>query len=140
MDIMMGLSAISQTLAITKELRSIDREMDVAELKLRLSDLVGGLLEAKEALQDAKEERRNLIEQIAELKTKLTDRGKLEDENGLLFTLNDNGSRVGEPFCNHCYVNDEKMFRLIPSSWNRTTKYDCTHCNFMHLPEAGRVR
>ena len=113
MDIMMGLSAISQTLAITKELRSIDRELDVAELKLRLSDLVGGLLEAKEALQDAKEERRNLLEQIAELKTKLSDRGRLEDENGLLFTLNDNGSRVGEPFCNQCYVKEDKLFRLV---------------------------
>ena len=140
MNMLGGLTAIKQTLDITKELRSVDARLSDAEYKLRIADLVGGLLEAKEALQDARDERRNLLEQIAELKTKLSERGNFEDENGLLFSLDENKTRIGEPYCNHCYVNTEKLFRLVHSIWSGANRYDCSHCNFVHAPRAGRSR
>lgn len=111
-DIMTGLSAISETLKITKELRSIDNKIDVAELKLRLSDLIDSLLNAKEALQDAKENERSLKLDIEKLTGLLEERGKYEDENGCLYYLDDSGERDGEPFCNLCFVREEKFYRL----------------------------
>ncbi len=112
MDIMTGLSAISETLKITKELRNIDNKMDIAELKLRLSDLVDSLLNAKESLQDAKENERALKAKIAELMLLLEQRGKYEDDDGCLYELDDNGKRVDEPYCNLCYVREDKLYRL----------------------------
>jgi len=62
MDIMTGLTAISETLKITKELRAVDSRVGEAEWKLRLADMVDKLLEAKEALIDAKENEATLRE------------------------------------------------------------------------------
>lgn len=113
MDIMTGLHAVSETLKITKELRNIDNEMDKAELKLRLSDLVDGLLEAKEALQDAKQREYDLRKQISSLKEELDGKSKYEDEKGRLYLLDEGLNRIGEPSCHHCFVKEEKLFRMI---------------------------
>lgn len=130
MDVMMGLSAIKQTLDITKELREIDGKINVAELKLRLSDIVERLLEAREALSDAKETERELRAEIRVLKAKLSAKPRLQDENGLLFELNDNGERIGEPYCNLCYVKEDRLYRLRhfeakPGSY---AHYHCDNC------------
>ena len=132
MDIMTGLSAISQTLDITKELRQIDRELDKAELKLRLADLVDGLLEAKEALQDAKERERELRQEILELKEALADRGRFEDERGLLYRLDNEGRRDGEPYCNLCYVREDKLYRCIFDRYVAGAGYYCKNCREVH--------
>ena len=128
MDIMTGLTAISETLKITKELRSIDNKVDVAELKLRLSDLVDSLLNAKEALQDAKEQERALEFKIEELTQLLDQRGKFEDENGALYELDDNGKRVGVPYCNQCYVKEGKFFRLKVNRGGGGFQFECHNC------------
>lgn len=127
-DIMTGLSAISETIKITKELRNIDSKMDVAELKLRLSDLVDSLLSAREALQDAKENERILKVKIEELTQLLVLRGKYEDDDGCLYELDGNGKRIGVPYCNLCYVREDKLYRLkyIPI-------YDGSDDGFVHI-------
>lgn len=110
---MTGLAAIKQTLDITKELRSIDEKINVAEFKLRLADLVERLLEAREALHDAKERERDLQQQIDRLTEKLAQKAKMKDVGGLLYELDDDGTNVGEPFCNQCYVKEDKRYRLV---------------------------
>jgi hypothetical protein len=140
MDLVGGISALSEALKLTKELRSIDREIDKTELKLRLVDVVDRLLEAKEALQDAKQERQDLLVQIEELRRKLSERAKLMDDEGLLFEISDDGKPTGEPYCNQCYVKDDKLFRLVPSQWNNAIRYDCSNCKFTHLPGRGKRR
>lgn len=112
MDIMSGLTAVSETLKITKELRSIENNIDKAELKLRLADLIDGLLEAKEALQDAKQREIDLLDEIKKMKEQFVDRSRYEDENGLLYKLNESNEREGEPFCNLCFVRESKLYRM----------------------------
>jgi len=138
MDLISGISAASEALKLIKDLRGIDRQLDVAELKLRLADLVDNLLEAKEALQDAKQERSELIDQIDALNAAMHQHAKMVDENGLLFELDKNGNRAGEPFCNQCFVRENKLYRLIQSKWNQGPRYDCKNCNTMLLPESRR--
>ncbi|TKA95935.1 hypothetical protein FAZ78_14250 [Cereibacter changlensis] len=130
MDLLSGLAAIQQTLAITKELRNIDSKIDTAEFKLRLADLVERLLEAREALTDAKESERDLRQRILELEKKIAERGQFEDENGLLFQLNDEGQRIGQPYCNLCYVRDGKLFRLRhrEAKYGASSHYFCDNC------------
>jgi hypothetical protein len=64
MDLMSGLAAASHAIQIAKDLRSIDRSVDEATFKLKLSDLTMALADTQIALSDAKL-------QIAELNAKL---------------------------------------------------------------------
>jgi hypothetical protein len=140
MDILSGITAATEALKLTKELRSIDREIDKAELKLRLVEVIDRLMEAKEALQDARQDQRDLAELIDLLKKKIAQRASLKDEQGLLFEVDSSGKQLGEPYCNQCYVKDDKLFRLVSSPWNNGTRFHCTNCKFVHLPEYGRRR
>jgi hypothetical protein len=127
-DILSGITAVSETLKITKELRSIDDKVAVADLKLRLSDVVDGLLEAKEALQDANERERDLKAEIEQLKAQRDLKERLEDDNGLLFKVDQERNRIGEPYCNHCYADSGKLFRLIRRNDSFGFAYRCTSC------------
>jgi chromosome segregation ATPase len=130
LDLVAGIAAATEALKLTKELRSIDRELDKAELKLRLVELTDRLLEAKEALQDAKEERRTLVQQLSDLEIKLRQKGRLVDERGLLYEMNDEGKQQGEPYCNYCYVKEERLYRLrfMPDQEYAIAHYWCDNC------------
>jgi len=128
MDIMTGISAVSETLKITKELRSIDSRIGEAEWKLRLAEMVDKLLEAKEALIDAKENESNLRAKIEVLEKAANEADRLEDDNGLLFDLDESGKRYGEPYCNKCFVREQKKYRLIHTVGNDWL-YRCHNCN-----------
>ena len=127
MDIISGLAAIKQTLDITKDLRNIDARISDAEYKLRLADLVELLLEAREALQDAKERERLLNEEVAKLKGKLDRKPLLRDRDGLLFEINESGAQVGDPFCNQCFVKEDKLYRLQYGPHNFGS-HKCSNC------------
>ena len=130
MDLMTGLSAISQTLAITKELRNIDDKIVVAEFKLRISDIVDKLLDAKQALQDAQEEQRSLLQRIDRLEEDARFKSTTEDEKGRLFVLNQEGQRQGEPYCNQCFVREGKLYRMIREKGGEgwPANYQCNNC------------
>ena len=130
MDIVTGISAASEALKIVKTLKDVENSLDNAEFKLRVVGLIDHLLEAKEALQDAKERERKLSKQIYDLKEQLRDQQRHEDDQGMLFELDADGDRSGEPFCNKCYVdsNKQKKFRLIRKAGDRPY-YQCPKCN-----------
>jgi hypothetical protein len=127
MDIMGALTAIQQTITITKDLRNIDEQIDAAIWKLRLSDVIDKLVDTKDALIDAREREVELSKTIASLEQQLNDKGKHEDEDGLLFELNDHGERKGVPFCNFCYVNQDKKYRLLPGQYAGGS-FICSRC------------
>jgi hypothetical protein len=54
MDIVGGLSALSQAVTLLRDLRDIDREVDEAAFKLKVAEIQNGLADAKIALADAK--------------------------------------------------------------------------------------
>jgi hypothetical protein len=56
MDIMTGLSAVTQARNIANWLRGIEKGYDAAEFKLKIADLYSALADAKVALADAKTE------------------------------------------------------------------------------------
>ncbi len=130
MDLIAGITAASEAIKLTKELRGIDREIDKAELKLRLVELADRLLDAKQALQDAKETERDPLAQIAHLKDAIQRRDSLVDEKGRLYETNENGERKGEPFCNLCFVKEDKLYRMrfMPRSEYTAAHYWCDNC------------
>ncbi|MDO8983349.1 hypothetical protein [Cypionkella sp.] len=130
MDLMMGLSAIKQTLDITKELRSIDDKIVVAEFKLRISDIVDRLLDAKQALIEAPERELELRNEVSELRSAQVLRAKLQDENGLLYEIGADGEHAGEPYCNLCFVTQNSLIRLRhhAAKAGGDAHYQCDNC------------
>ena len=130
MDLMIGLSAIKQTLEITKELRSIDDQIVVAEFKLRISDIVEKLVDAKQALVDAQERESDLRKEVSVLRTALALKAKLRDSNGLLYEIDEAGAHLGEPYCNLCFAKDEKLIRMRHHSAEvgHEAGYKCDSC------------
>jgi len=90
--------------------------------------MVDKLLEAKEALIDAKENEADLRNKILALQAAAEESGQLEDENGLLFELDESGNRDTKPFCNLCYVKEQKKIRLILKNEEGFTWYQCLNC------------
>ncbi len=136
MDIIAGISAATEAIKLTKELRSVDREIDKAELKLRLVEVIDRLLEAKEALQDAKQEQRDLLDQIDRLNQKIAERSNLRDSDGLLYEISNDGKPIGEPFCNQCYVKEDKLYRLLFGPYTFGT-HRCTNCSKYYGRQTG---
>lgn len=130
MDVLGGIAAATEGLKLVNELRKIDKEVDKAELKLRLVDLADKLLDAKQALQDAYENQLSLRHEIDDLEAKLKLRASLQDENGLLYELKDDGTKAGEPYCNLCFVREEKQFRMrrILAAVHSGEHYLCDNC------------
>jgi hypothetical protein len=127
MDIMGALTVVKQTIDITKDLRNIDEKIDAATWKLRLSDLIDKLIDTKDALIEARDRESQLIAKVKELEAKLEDHGKYLDEDGLLFELNDQGVKTGEPFCNQCFVKEGLLFRLLLGPY-MPGAYKCSNC------------
>jgi hypothetical protein len=136
MDILGALTAIQQTINITKDLRNIDEKIDAAIWKLRLSDVIDKLVDTKDALIDAREREIELSKTIASLEQKLSDRGRFEDQDGLLFSLDDKLQRVGEPYCNQCYVKEDKLYRLKSGSY-MAGSHRCSNCSVVFGRASG---
>jgi hypothetical protein len=71
LDIVTGLTAVTQALGIARELREIDRGVDEAAFKLKLADLQENLADAKVALSDAKIALSTAAERAAALEIEL---------------------------------------------------------------------
>lgn len=127
MDIMTGLTAISETLKISKELRQIDAKISEAEFKLRLADLVDGLLEAKEALQDAKENERELENRVRELENALSAKASTVEDGGFIYKVDENGERLG-PYCHPCHETSGKFYRLAEDDFAGGHGFECPNC------------
>ena len=141
MDILGGIAAIKQTLDITKELRSVDARLSDAEYKLRIADLVEKILEAREALNDAKDRERELLQTIERLGTQIQKKEKLFDFEGLLYESDINGKSRGNPYCNFCYVKEEKLFRVTTETNDKGIELNCPNCDryFETSRNGGRI-
>ena len=130
MDILGGLTALKQTIDITKDLRNIDSKISDAEFKLKIADIVDKLLDAKQALIDAQERELSLTREIADRREKASIRGRMKDQNGLLYEIGENDEKLGEPFCNLCFVKEERLFRMRhhPAQVMANSGYKCDNC------------
>ena len=127
MDILGGISAATEGLKLVNELRKIDKEVDKAELKLRLVEVADKLLDSKQALQQAQETEFELRRQITSLEKSIMQRATLRDRDGLLFEINAAENEVGEPFCNHRFVKEDKLFRLQYGPYHAGS-HKCSNC------------
>lgn len=102
MDLMTGLSAVSQALGIAKKLKEFEDEFKNAEFKLQIAELYSSLADVKIALADAKIAIQDRDEEIASLKAKADNRLKTVSYKGYNFGIDADGKPIGRPYCPKC--------------------------------------
>ena len=111
MDIAVALAGITQALSVVNELRKIDHQINQAELKLQLAEVISNLADAKLVLVDAEAAIRGKDEAIIELRSAIRQKEKdTIERNGYRYRISPEGNPVGTPFCPICL--DEGKFRL----------------------------
>ena len=82
---------------------------------------------------DAQEREYALQKEIATLKDRALLRATLRDTNGLLYEINAAGENIGEPYCNLCFVREDKQIRLRHHDAKQGVyaHYKCDNCKTM---------
>jgi hypothetical protein len=126
----LAFSTASQAIKLANDLRSIDKEVSEAELKLKVADLSTALADLKMTLTEAKGEAAEKDEEIARLK-KLQRR--VADDTVELYgyryrkRTDGKGPAAGNPFCDVCL---QKQGLLIETSHLRIPgrPLECPNC------------
>lgn len=113
MDIAATLSAVTAAIGLAKELRSIDAQVNQAELKLKIADLTASLAEAKMGLVDVADQLKAKDEEITRLSAFDMDLSNKVFVRGFyLDTFEDGTTPRGDPYCPYCIDRKAGLFRL----------------------------
>jgi hypothetical protein len=134
----MAFSTLSQAIKLTNDLRSIDKEMSQAELKLKVADLTGSLAEIKLTLTEAKSDAAEKDQEIARLK-KLQQR--LADETvelyGYQYRKRKDGKDggAGNPMCDVCLQKNGLLIETAQVAGKGIQALKCPNCKaeYAHL-------
>jgi len=130
MSIAVGLSATKTDFALIKSARELltRSEIDVAEVQARLLELQGLMLDARDALNEAAEQRQALESEVVELK-RMAEIGKeFERSDGVYWYQK-------YPYCPTCCDVDKKPVRLAgPALRQFNGNRDVWTCP-LHKPE-----
>jgi hypothetical protein len=126
-----AFATASQALKLANDLRSIDKEVSQAELKLKIAELTGTLADLKVTLTDAKNDAAEKDAEIARLK-KLQHR--LTEETvelyGYRYRKRKDGKEggAGNPFCDVCLQKDGLLIEtaFVPGKGMLALK--CPNC------------
>ena len=127
----LGLSTASQAIKLANDLRSIDKEVSQAELKLKVADLTGALADLKMTLTEAKGDAAEKDAEIGRLK-KLQRR--LEDETvelyGYRYRKRKDGKvgGAGNPFCDVCLQKDGLLIETAFVHGKGIQELKCPNC------------
>jgi hypothetical protein len=138
MDWAVALSTASQAIKFANELRSIDKEMGQAELKLKVADLSAALADLKIILTDAKSDAAEKDQEIARLK-KLQQR--LVDETvelyGYRYRKRKDGKEggAGNPMCDVCLQKNGLLIETAQIAGKGIQALRCPNCKaeYAHL-------
>ncbi len=137
-DWALALSTASQAFRFANDLRSIDKEMGQAELKLKVADLTGTLADLKVILTEARDEAAEKDAEIARLK-KLQRR--VEEETielyGYRYRKRKDGKQggAGNPMCDVCFQKDGLLIETAQVAGKGIQALKCPNCKaeYAHL-------
>lgn len=109
-----AFTTISQALKVAKELREVEKEISLADLKLKVTELTSSLADIKLTITQAKTESVEKDEEIGRLKAL---HRRLENDtveiNGYRFRkAKDRDGPAGNPFCPVCFQKQGMLFEM----------------------------
>ncbi|WP_143278071.1 hypothetical protein [Bradyrhizobium sp. UFLA03-84] len=130
-DWALALSTASQAFKFADELRSIDKEVSQAELKLKVADLTSTLADLKIILTEA---RTDTAEKDAEInRLKKLQRRVLEDtveQYGYRYRnrKDDKGPVAGNPMCDVCFQKEALLMETATIAGKGIQALQCPNC------------
>ncbi len=127
----LALSTVSQAVRLANDLRSIDKEVSQAELKLKVADLTTTLADLKMTLTEARTEAADKDAEIARL-LKLQQR--LADDtvefDGYRYRKRKDGAQggAGNPFCSVCLQKSGLLIETTYVTGKGITSLQCPNC------------
>jgi hypothetical protein len=122
-----ALSSLKTATDIAKFLRASDFNVEKAELKLKMADLVSALAEAKLELVDVQEEILEKEKVISQLKEAFENKDQLIRRYDAYYESDENGEPMGVSFCLRCWEGDHKKRQLVRDA-SEGNKKICTGC------------
>jgi rubrerythrin len=98
------LATVSHALKLVQDMRTLDKEISAAELKLKIADLTTTLADVKLTLTDARAEaieKDEKIERLESLHRRLAD--QTVERHGYRYRKDLAGNPTGNPFCPVCF-------------------------------------
>lgn len=133
MDIITGITAISNGLGIAKALRGLEKNYDAATYRAQIADLIDALADAKLALSDAKEKQSDNSAEIARLKAAFETKSSLiKGEGDYNFLSADDGNPIGYPVCPKCEVLEGRISQTKEHQYSHTSR--CPACETVYNP------
>jgi hypothetical protein len=130
-DWVVALSTATQAIKFANELRSIDKEVSQAELKLKVADLTTALADLKMTLTDAKSE---AAEKDAEIDRLRKLQRRVEDETvesyGYKYRKRKDGKQggAGNPFCDVCFQKEGLLIETATIAGKGIQALQCPNC------------
>ena len=129
-----GLSAVKSATEIVKYLRTVNKDLEQAEFKLKLAELTESLAEIKLKLVEAQEENVALRQEVAECNKKQDFRSQLRVEKNVYVPLSGeiDGYGIG-PWCTKCFDTSGVLVTLhhkfsVAVGNHKSYKYECPNC------------
>lgn len=117
-----ALTSIKTATDVARLIKDGEKQLDQAEFKLKLADLIGNLADARIEIASITELLAAKDAEIRSLQAQLELKENLIWEAPLYWTTKD-GQRDG-PFCQQCFDTKEKLIRLI----NKNNQQGLWHC------------
>ncbi|MGD1878225.1 MAG: hypothetical protein ACFB13_12080 [Kiloniellaceae bacterium] len=141
MDIVAALQATSQGLAVLKQLRDIEKNFDIATLKIQIAELADALTAAKLALMEAQEALSKKDAEIASLRRTFQRSTETVEAEGYRYDKSDNGQKpTGTPYCPVCLEVEGLLIRLVQAQQAPFGDLNCPKCKakFGNVPTFDR--
>lgn len=122
-----ALGSIKTATEIAKYFRDSDFNLEKAEMKLKLADLVSALAEVKMELVEVQDEIIKKDKVIADLREAFKAKDDLVRRYDAYYKKDEKGGPVGVPYCLRCWEGEHKMRQLVHDSKDHRTRM-CTGC------------
>jgi hypothetical protein len=133
MDFMTTYAAATQVVKTLRDLASVGKALDTAELRLKIADLSETMADLKLAHIEAKDDLANAKGEIERLK-KLTQRkAELVEYKGYSYDKGKEGKPQGDAYCSVCMEKDALLIHLTRAKGS--TAGMCPNCRAIHNVE-----
>jgi superfamily II helicase len=128
MDIITALQATSQGLSVLKQLRDIEKQFDVATLKIQIAELAEALTTARLTLVEAQEELAKKDGEIAILKRNFEKVADTVEHEGFHYDKGEGDQPTGLPYCPRCQTLNGILMRVTRVQSKQRGTVCCPHC------------
>ncbi len=126
-EIQIAIQAIKHGTEIIKGVAAADRALGEADLKLRLSELTGLLLDVRTAVTDANDRLAEKDAEISRLREALRNKDDVAKQRDAYYVKDSSGQPMGAPYCMKCFEVDHRLIHLIRPG-RADVKAVCPHC------------